>query len=182
MKFTIATFNVRGLTQEYKQDQLSRDVNKYKLDICSIQETKITEDMDKNIQKNRLICFATGKNKSHGNGFLVSKKWADSVNRYWKVSDRICVLELLTAKSKKRENGTTRYRTEFQGTNIMKQTMKKDTAADHTIIVINVYAPTSDVAKKNKNELKTMYGQLNKLLTYLPEEIIDQSHHYHRRF
>ena len=49
MKLSIATFNVRELTQEYKQEQLSRDMTKYKLDVISIQETKIREDVDKNI-------------------------------------------------------------------------------------------------------------------------------------
>ena len=103
MKLSIATFNVRGLTQEYKQEQLSRDITKYKLDVISIQETKIKEDTDINIGQNRLICFSTGANTSHGNGFMISGKMAPMVNRYWKVSDRICVLELLTKSSKKRD-------------------------------------------------------------------------------
>ena len=45
-KLTVATFNVRGLTQEYKQVQLARDVNKYNIDIFSLQETNIKEVVD----------------------------------------------------------------------------------------------------------------------------------------
>ena len=108
MKLSVATFNVRGLTQELKQHQLARDVNRYKIDILSIQETKIRENVDKNINGLRLICFETGTNISHGNGFMVSEKLAQQVNRYWKVSDRICVLELLTHKSKQRDNDVPR--------------------------------------------------------------------------
>ena len=87
MKLSVATFNVRGLTQKIKQQQLTRDVDRYKIDILSIQETKIRENVDKNINGHRLICFETGANVSHGNGFMVSKKLSDQVNRYWKVSD-----------------------------------------------------------------------------------------------
>ena len=63
MKLLTATFNVRGLTQMYKQEQLSRDVTKYKIDILSIQETKTRENIDKYIGKNRLICFETGEKR-----------------------------------------------------------------------------------------------------------------------
>ena len=79
MKLSVATFNVRGLTQELKQHQLARDVNRYKIDILSIQETKIRENVDKNINGLRLICFETGINISHGKGFMVSEKLAQQV-------------------------------------------------------------------------------------------------------
>ena len=130
MKLSIATFNVRGLTQEYKQEQLSRDLTKYKIDIISIQETKIKEDMDRNIGQNRLICFSTGANSSHGSGFMISRKMAPMVNRYWRVSDRICVVEILTKSINKRENGVTKYRAEKKKD--LKFKIIKDNPADHT--------------------------------------------------
>ena len=168
MKLLTATFNVRGLTQMYKQEQLSRDVTKYKIDILSIQETKTRENIDKYIGKNRLICFETGENRSHGNGFVISGKMAEKVNRYWKVSDRICVVEILTESSRKRENGIERYRAENAGEgNQIRTRIRKDTPADHTIIVVNVYAPTSGVAKKDHQQVKKLYGELKKLLTEL---------------
>ena len=130
MKLSIATFNVRGLTQEYKQEQLSRDLTKYKIDIISIQETKIKEDMDRNIGQNRLICFPTEANSSHGSGFMISGKMAPMVNRYWRVSDRICVVEILTKSINKRENGVTKYRAEKKKD--LKFKIIKDNPADHT--------------------------------------------------
>ena len=39
----------------------------------------------------------------------------------------------------------------------------KDNPAYHTIYVINVYAPTSSVAKKDEQELKILYDELRKL-------------------
>ena len=40
--FKLGTFNVRGLTKDVKQKQLSTDMTKYGLDVACIQETKIT--------------------------------------------------------------------------------------------------------------------------------------------
>ena len=178
MKFNIGTFNARGLSQEYKQEQLSRNIGRYNLDICSIQQTKIDSSVDKPIGKNRLICFLSD-NRHYGNGFIVSNKWKDNVNRYWKVSDRICVLELTTEKSKKRENGVVKYRSEFIDKNRIKIT--KDSEADHTIIIINVYAPTSSVAKTNKTELKTFIQTTQRAAKKTPKAVY-QNHNHNRRF
>ena len=38
--FSVATFNVRGLRNHVKQEALSRDIDKYKIDIFCLQETK----------------------------------------------------------------------------------------------------------------------------------------------
>jgi len=91
--FSIGSFNVRGLSKEEKQAELAHDLEKYKLDVCSVQETKIPEGLDINVGSHRLICIEA-KNKHHGNGFLVANKWKNSIHRYWKVSDRIAVLQL----------------------------------------------------------------------------------------
>ena len=103
--FSIATFNVRGLTHEYKQKQLVRDIEKYEIDICCLQETKIAETKVIIVNGSRLITVGTDI-KEYGNGFLISKKWKDSVHRYWRVSDRICVIQLKTSKSKDRHRNT----------------------------------------------------------------------------
>ena len=42
MKELTGTFNVRGLTKDTKNDQLASDIDKYKIDICCLQECKIT--------------------------------------------------------------------------------------------------------------------------------------------
>ena len=44
--FNLGTFNVRGLTQEFKQEQLSHDMTRYGLDVLCIQETKIKDLTD----------------------------------------------------------------------------------------------------------------------------------------
>ena len=40
----------------------------------------------------------------------------------------------------------------------------KKNIIDHVITIINVYAPTTERAKKNPKELEDMYSQLNKLV------------------
>ena len=78
-RLTIGTFNVRGLNDENKQDLLSKDIEKYKLDICCLQETKLQKSFDQDIGKK---------------DFIVSEKWKNNVIKYWKVSDRLAVIQL----------------------------------------------------------------------------------------
>ncbi len=44
----IASFNVRGLTDPNKQHHLTKDLARYKIDICCLQETKVSELSDTN--------------------------------------------------------------------------------------------------------------------------------------
>ena len=43
MELNVGTLNVRGLSKEYAKYALSEDLEKYKRDIVSVQETKIGE-------------------------------------------------------------------------------------------------------------------------------------------
>ena len=47
---TIASYNIRGFTDKLKKVQLSKDLKFYNVDVCCVQETKITEDIDTNIR------------------------------------------------------------------------------------------------------------------------------------
>ena len=60
--FSVATTNVRGLTNHTKQEALSRDIDKYKTDICCLQETKMTENFDKTTTHgNQLITIPSNR-------------------------------------------------------------------------------------------------------------------------
>ena len=91
----IGTFNVHGLRDETKKDNLAADLVNYNLDVVCLQETKISEGADCNIRDSRLIALKS-VNKYHGNGFIVSSKWKENIHRVWKFSDRIAVLQLTT--------------------------------------------------------------------------------------
>ena len=170
--FTLGTFNVRGLTKSYKQRSLSEDINRYNIDICCLQETKIKENKDILLENgNRLITLGTETGNIHyGNGFIINKKWRESVNSFWKVSDRICILQLKTAKSQNKDPKNPTYQTTLQGTkNEIKMKITKLNPIDHVITIINVYAPTSDIAKTNKQELEKFYSQLTKITNDLKQ-------------
>ena len=49
--FSVATFKVKGLKNHVKQEALSRDIEKYKIDICCLQKTKITEHFKQKMEK-----------------------------------------------------------------------------------------------------------------------------------
>ena len=132
----IGTFNVRGISSILKQEQLCRDMNKYNVDICCIQETKCKSSIDTDVNGYRLITLPT--NRMYGNGFVVSPKWKDKIHSYWKVSERISIIKILTEKSTIKSNTIPHYRTMLTG---MKLRITKQIPADHMITIINVYAP-----------------------------------------
>ena len=118
--FKLGTFNVRGLTKDVKQGQLSNDMSKYKLDVLCIQETKMKDLINIDIDGgNRLICLES-KSGHYGNGFMVAKKWKNNIYKFWRVNDRIAVLQLKTEKS------------EMAANNIEEEHVPNDHLIDHS--------------------------------------------------
>ena len=182
--FCVGSLNVRGLTAKTKQEALTRDTQKYNVDVCCLQETKIQKNGVYEINGSIIITFET-KNKHYGNGFIVSKTWKGSIYKYWKVSDRICVLQLttkaITADSKQykcEQTNETRVKISKINTNERFKVEKisdlrikiKKAKPKYTVNIINVYAPTSDRAKKQPNELQKFYKDLCKLCKELDNE------------
>ena len=99
--FKLGSFNVRGLTKDVKQFQLSEDMAKYGLDVMCIQETKMKILLNKDIGKNRLICTESVSGH-YGLGFMVAPKWTDHIHRFWRVNDRLSVLQLQTKQTKEK--------------------------------------------------------------------------------
>ena len=136
-------------------------MERYKIDVCCLQETKLKDGIDTTIQGYRFISLPS-TSKYYGNGFIVSPKWTNYIHSYWKVSDRISVLQLTTPSSKIKNNSKPMYRTVLNG---MKLKISKNIPADHVITIINVYAPTTTRVKKNmKVEYEDMYVQLTDMI------------------
>ena len=95
-----STFNVRGLRNHVKQEALSRDIGKYKIDICCLQETKIAKNFDKTTPDGNRLITIPSNSQHYDNGSILNKKWKNSIHPYWKISDRLCVLQLKIDKSK----------------------------------------------------------------------------------
>ena len=52
-----ASFNIRGLNDQIKHEQLSLDLKQYLWKVCCLQETKMKNGWDKYVQNYRLISF-----------------------------------------------------------------------------------------------------------------------------
>eukprot|EP00112_Aurelia_sp_Birch-Aquarium-sp1_P019881 Seg5003.2 transcript_id=Seg5003.2/GoldUCD/mRNA.D3Y31 product="hypothetical protein" protein_id=Seg5003.2/GoldUCD/D3Y31 len=159
--FKTGTFNVRGLTDEFKQQQLVHDMGNYEIDICCLQETKITDNRDFNIKDYRLINLQSNC-RHYGNGFFISPKWKDRIVKYWKVSDRVCVIQL---KLKEHE----KYKVQNNPLNINLR-ITKTVQQKQLLTIINTYAPTTAKVKNDPKELYEMYSQIGNIITEVKKQ------------
>ena len=148
--FNAATYNVRGLADHGKRETLAVDIENYEIDVCCLQETKVVEAVDIELENGCRFININSDNRHYGCGFIISKKWKNSIYEYWKISDRIAVLQLRTSKSNHREPN------------------KNNTCEiDHVITLINVYAPTSERSKEYPNETLGFYKKLQEIVKKL---------------
>ena len=167
----IGTFNVRGIMDSVKQYQLSKDMSKYNVDICALQECKIKEGIDTRVgnveDECRLITFKSVQ-KAYGNGFIVSKKMSNKIEKCWKVNDRICVIQLnLEDQTDSEINLKSKY-TDFSKSSKPRSMKKKRKKRQHnepkkTLNIINVYAPTTTLVNKDITILDKLYSKLQSL-------------------
>ena len=138
---SITTWNVRGLTKDFKREELVYDAKRYGFDFISLQETKCRECAEIDlIDGYKLILF--GQNNDHGQhgiGFLVSPKFIDSVLDWNSISDRVAYINFrLTSR-----NGTYTY---FRLINAYGPTMQNvrdsevDSSGDSNIVSDMFYA------------------------------------------
>ena len=90
---TIASYNIWGLTDKLKKVQLSKDLKFYNVNVCCVQETKITEDINTNIHDHQLICQKTNQ-KDYRNGFLKHTRLEQHIHKVWKINNIILILEI----------------------------------------------------------------------------------------
>ena len=97
MNSNVCSFNVRGINSDIEKDNLVSDLIKYKAVVICLQETKLANDVDVTIRGRRLLCFKSDS-RDYVSGFLLSKLCSDKIYRTWKVTARICVLQLKSTK------------------------------------------------------------------------------------
>lgn len=69
------------------------DLEKYKFGAYPLQETKLHKGVDINKKNNHLVCLQS-ESIQKGNGFFMSSKLFNYRHKYWKVSDRISLLQI----------------------------------------------------------------------------------------
>ena len=99
------------------------------------------------------------KYKHYGNGFVVSKKWQESIHKYWRKSDRICVLQL-SGNPDTFADGP-QYQCKPTGKCRIKISRIK-MKPKNIINIINVYAPTSTL----KSCIKTQISCVRNLIKH----------------
>lgn len=86
----IAIFNVHGLKAAEKKIDLTRDIIKYRVDICCLQETKVRDESDETIIDIRVILIP-GKCRHYGLGFAMNKRSSQGLIKFNVINDRIAV-------------------------------------------------------------------------------------------
>ena len=71
-RFSVGSFNVRGVTEDAKKEQLVRDLNQYGIDVYALQKAKIENTGVQRVNGSMIITFDS-KNKHYSNGFVVLK-------------------------------------------------------------------------------------------------------------
>ena len=92
-KFTVASLNVRGISARTKRDTLVHDLSSHEVDVCTLQETKISAGIDERLNGYRILSLPS-KCRHYGLGFALCPPLADKVKRFWKLSDRVAILTL----------------------------------------------------------------------------------------
>ena len=128
-----------------------RDVNQYGVDVCTLQETKMENAGVHRVNGSIIITFDS-KNKRFGNGFVVPKNWLESIHKYWRESDRICVLQL--SRNPDTCADGPQYECKPTG-NCRIKISKIKMKPDNIINNINVYARTSNGLRSAQTSLRS---------------------------
>ena len=105
-----------------------------------------------------MIITFDSKNKYYGNSFIVPKKWQESIHKYWRESDRICVLQL----SRNPDTYADRSQYECKPTGNCRIKINKIKVNPKNFInIINVYVPNSEL-RSTQTSLKSYTKKLDK--------------------
>jgi len=135
----IGTYNIHGkLDNDISQQEyaLLQDLKRLKIKICSLQETKMKDDIDKRIAGYGRVINIAGRNnvraQNWGLGFYIAEEWMHYPVSIRYINDRIAVLNVKMYKTK-------------------------------CLTVINAYAPTSKEAMNgNEQDIDAFYAILTK--------------------
>jgi exonuclease III len=137
----IASWNIRGgLQSPHDMDVLEMDMESFGIGICCLQETHCKDTSYTSDHNGHIVCLE-GKNRNrhrrYGMGFYYSKYWQDSYYGSRYITDRICVAQF---------------------------TLNKQSDRRALLTVINVYAPTAELALREPTELAAFYSALQETI------------------
>ena len=89
----ISTWNVRSLYQKGKLENVKLEMERLKVQILGISETRWTKSGSVKTEDYTMY-YSGGDDHEHGVGILLNKTVANSVTGFWPVSDRIALVKL----------------------------------------------------------------------------------------
>ena len=89
----IATWNVRTLYQAGKFDNILQEMDRLKLDILGLSETRWTDD-GKISRDEHTMLYSGGEDHQSGVGVIMKNSIAKSLLGYWPISDRVMLVKL----------------------------------------------------------------------------------------
>jgi len=89
----IATWNVRTLYQAGKFDSILQEMDRLKLDILGLSETRWTDD-GKISRDEHTMLYSGGEDHQSGVGVIMKNSIAKSLLGYWPISDRVMLVKL----------------------------------------------------------------------------------------
>jgi len=143
---SFATFNIRGLGQSVIEDQskfskrelLGYDCERYGVDICAIQETKVKHADKTDLSNGYSLLLYDQKDGWHGGvGFIISPRIVNYIVCTKYISDRVCFMDI---EIPSRSELPIRIR------------------------VINTYCPHQGLVRKDPSVLENFYGQLEEAI------------------
>ena len=137
--FNIGTLNVRDINTKEQREDLTKDMIKYEMDICSITETHIPIDQFRDeitIKRSKYVIYSANKDKNphHGVGFIIKEHLKPT---FKKIDDRICTAKIPYKK--------------------------------HNILFISVYAPTLKQCETEPHIREELYEKIEKIINNTPE-------------
>ena len=89
------TWNVCGLSTTHRQHLVAEDIDRYDVDILALQETKTREFLETTLPgHHRLFLFDQKQGRHGGLGFVVNKRFMDSVLSHHQISDRVVYMDV----------------------------------------------------------------------------------------
>ena len=148
----IATWNLRGINDPRKQQDLANDLEKYEIDLLAVQETHFRKTGELNLpqaeKKSEYTLHFTGPKDSsrHGVGIVVKK---DLPAKFTRINDRICKLEVE-----------------------LDQIENKAQFKKRKLTLISAYAPTLSKSTKNPQLAEDFYTALQNTVNSVPNRHI----------
>ena len=136
-RLSLATWNVRGLSQTDKQHLAAQDCDRYDVDVIGLQETKTCDFLETTLPgRHKMLLFDQKLSRHGGLGFIVNKRFTDCIVSHHQISDRVVYMDCILPS-------------------------KYPNKPPCKIRIVNCYSPTLPRSLKNPQIINRFYDELS---------------------